>query len=119
MELVTLCRALGDETRMRIYRLLLQRGYCVGALARKLGISESAVSQHLKLMREAGLIAGEKRGYHVHYVIDHAAAEDMAASLLSLTKETPSPCTPAYGGCDEAEYLHSRRAPEKSEGAKC
>ena len=119
MELVTLCRALGDETRMRIFRLLLQRSYCVGALARKLGISESAVSQHLKLMREAGLITGEKRGYHMHYAVDRSAAESMAASLLALAEESPSPCTPAYGGCDEAEYLHCRRAPEKSEGAKC
>ena len=115
MTLVTFCRALGDETRMQIYRLLLQRSYCVGALARKLGISDSAVSQHLKLMRESG----EKRGYHMHYAVDRAAAGEMAAMLLSLAKETPSLCTPAYGGCDEAEYLHCRISPEKSEGTKC
>lgn len=119
MTLVLLCRALGDETRMRLYRLLLQRSYCVGALARKLGISESAVSQHMKLLREAGLVTGEKRGYHMHYAVDRAAVERMASSLLALAEETPSPCTPAYGGCDEAEYLHCRRAPEKSEDKKC
>ena len=105
---------------MRLFRLLLQRSYCVGALARKLEISESAVSQHLKLMREAGLVRGEKRGYHVHYAVDRAAVESSAGALLALAKETPSPCTPAHGGCDEAEALHCRRkAPENSEGKPC
>ena len=114
MDPVAFCRILGDETRMKLYKLLLQRSYCVGALARKLGISSSAVSQHLKQMREAGLVTAEKWGYHVHYIVSRETGEAMAAELLALVRATPSLCAPAYGGCDEAEALHCRRkAPAK------
>ena len=53
-------KALADENRMLILRLLLRRNCCVRALSRQLDISEAAVSQHLKVLREAGLILGEK-----------------------------------------------------------
>ena len=48
-------KALADENRMLILRLLLRRNCCARALARQLDISEAAVSQHLKVLREAGL----------------------------------------------------------------
>ena len=55
-------KALSDETRMKIVILLLKNNYCVRALAKELKISEAAVSQHLKVLREAGLLTGEKKG---------------------------------------------------------
>jgi len=75
MELERLLKALGEPMRLKIYQSLLERKHCVRSLSRKLGISESAVSQHLKVMREAGLIYGEKHGYHTHYVPEQAAAD--------------------------------------------
>ncbi len=62
-------KALADETRLQILLLLLKKNICVNGLARKLDISESAVSQHLKILREADLVRGEKRGYFVHYQV--------------------------------------------------
>ena len=59
-------KALADENRLLLLRLLLRRNCCVRALARQLDISEAAVSQHLKVLREAGLIFGEKCGYFMH-----------------------------------------------------
>ena len=49
-------KAVADENRMLILKLLLEFDFCVRALSKKVGISEAAVSQHLKIMREAGLI---------------------------------------------------------------
>ncbi|MGM0438228.1 MAG: ArsR/SmtB family transcription factor [Bacillota bacterium] len=67
--MVKALKALGDNTRLKIVKLLLIKRFCVGALARRLGISESAVSQQLKILREAGLVLGEKEGYYVHYSV--------------------------------------------------
>ncbi|MDD2302231.1 MAG: ArsR family transcriptional regulator [Eubacteriales bacterium] len=44
---------MSDETRYRIVTLLLSYSYCVGALARKLDITETAVPRHLKILRAA------------------------------------------------------------------
>ena len=55
-------KALGDPTRYKIFNCLLERKHCVRSLSKKLGITESAISQHLKVMKEAGLVYGEKHG---------------------------------------------------------
>lgn len=63
-------KALGDEKRFMIVSLLLEFDLCVEALAVRLGISKSAVSQHLKILRDAGFVRGEKRGYFTHYSVN-------------------------------------------------
>jgi len=50
------------ETRVRVLALLQKRSMCVGALARALGITDAAVSQHLRVLRDAGLVIAERRG---------------------------------------------------------
>jgi DNA-binding transcriptional ArsR family regulator len=52
--------------------LLREKSYCINALARFLGITPAAVSQHLRTMRESGIVIPEKQGYFVHYRIDEA-----------------------------------------------
>ena len=61
-------KALGEPMRLKIYQALLERKHCVHSLSKKLGISESAISQHMKVMKDAGLVYGEKYGYHTHYL---------------------------------------------------
>ena len=68
MELDRMLKALGEPMRLKIYQALLERKHCVRSLSKKLGISESAISQHMKVMREAELVYGEKFGYHTHYL---------------------------------------------------
>jgi DNA-binding transcriptional ArsR family regulator len=62
--------ALGDPTRQAIFELLLDRPRPVGELARALPVSRPAVSQHLRVLKEAGLVVdrpvGTRRIYHVH-----------------------------------------------------
>ena len=60
-------KILSVGTRVRIVQLLNGRALCVNALAHRLDITQSAVSQHLRILREAGLVIDEKRGYYVHY----------------------------------------------------
>lgn len=64
-------KALGDETRLRIIKIIAATGnqICVGRIAHKLNISQPAVSQHLKTLKNAGLIEGVRYGTHFHYRI--------------------------------------------------
>ena len=84
-ELVQIFKVLSDATRFGLLSLLLTHDLCVGALARRLGISEAAVSQHLKQLREVGLVKGEKRGYWTHYAVERNRLNKVAEALTGLT----------------------------------
>ena len=68
MELDHMLKALGEPMRLKIYQAILERKHCVRSLSKKFGISESAISQHMKVMKDAGLVYGEKFGHHTHYL---------------------------------------------------
>jgi len=89
MEPVRIFKTLADETRFKLIRLLLTHDLCVGALAKHLSISEAAVSQHLKSLREAGLVKGEKRGYWTHYTVEKEKLHELAELLGDLTRLQP------------------------------
>jgi DNA-binding transcriptional ArsR family regulator len=93
-ELVEIFKALSDPTRLRLVKLLSdqspdvcqgtcngQRFLCVNALAHKLGVTQSAVSQHLRVLRQAGLVYGERRGSFMHYSIDKDGLAKYKAAL--------------------------------------
>jgi DNA-binding transcriptional ArsR family regulator len=86
-EIIDLLKALGDERRLEIIKLLLQKRFCVKALAKRLEISESAVSQQLKILREAELVRGEKKGYYVHYTVKKDSLKEAAQYLNMLSKK--------------------------------
>ena len=89
-KIVKVLKALGDNTRLKIIKLLLIKKFCVGALARRLNISESAVSQQLKILREADLVIGEKKGYYVHYSVKIDKLKEIGnyiSNLENLSKE--------------------------------
>ncbi len=60
-------KVLSVETRVEVLRLLKRRALCVNALATRLELTPGAISQHLRVMRDIGLVIDEKRGYYVHY----------------------------------------------------
>lgn len=74
--IVKVCKALGDESRAQLLHLLLKHPYCVKALAKQIHISPSAVSQHLRVLKEAGLVKGKREGYWVHYSVNREEVED-------------------------------------------
>jgi DNA-binding transcriptional ArsR family regulator len=62
--------ALADPTRRRIFERLRTGPQAVGALARRMPVSRPAVSQHLKVLKEAGLVADRPEGTRRVYYID-------------------------------------------------
>jgi len=73
-QLTRFFKALGDETRLSLVALLTQqepgRALCVGRLAQELDVTPSAVSQHLRVLKDLGLVQAERRGYRLHYFLD-------------------------------------------------
>jgi len=86
--------ALADPTRLKLVRLLCcQRdpdALCVNALAGLLGVTQSAVSQHLRVLKAIGLVKGERRGYHIHYFVNQVVLErcrQLASAALSMGEQ--------------------------------
>jgi ArsR family transcriptional regulator len=77
-KLADIFKALSDPTRLRLIKLLgeCQEGVCKGgplcvnALAHRLGVTQSAVSQHLRILRQAGMVRGVRQGSFMHYSLD-------------------------------------------------
>lgn len=88
---ITILKALSDETRFRLLELLLSEKLCGKALAGNLGISEAAVSQHLKVLKEAELVVGEKRGYWMHYSVQQESLKQVIHELDRLARQSSVP----------------------------
>ena len=80
-----LFKILGVETRIRIIELLKQKGP-LGAneMSEMLDITPSAVSQHLKILKHAGLVRNERKGYWIPYEIDPTALEKCGEFLSTV-----------------------------------
>jgi DNA-binding transcriptional ArsR family regulator len=75
-------KVLGVETRVRIIELLKSKGPLgVKKIAGVLDITPSAVSQHLKVLRQTGLVRNERKGYWIPYSIDEEALENCRCIL--------------------------------------
>lgn len=105
-ELTELFKALSDPTRLRLINLVSEckpsehtsdervpgecngpESLCVNALAHKLGITQSAVSQYLRVLRQAGLVRGERRGSFMHYSLDREGLAKYKAALRDTLGE--------------------------------
>ena len=73
--------ALGDPTRREIFERLAERPRAVAELARELPVSRPAVSQHLKVLKEAGLVVDRPVGTRRLYQLDPAGADAARAFL--------------------------------------
>ena len=110
-EHANLFKALSDPTRLKLVRLLSENAahrvaheehagvasaegecppaqgceghgfLCVNALAQRLGVTQSAVSQHLRVLRQAGLVSGVRHGAFVHYTLDREGLDRSRAAL--------------------------------------
>lgn len=81
-------KALGEPMRFKIFTCLLERKHCVRSLSKKLNISESAISQHLKVMKEAELVYGEKFGYHTHFLPKQESLDALVSLFAAMQSKS-------------------------------
>jgi ArsR family transcriptional regulator len=76
------CPALGHPLRMKILYLLKDKAMNVGELTQEMGIPQSSVSRHLRVLRERGLVRAERRGTTIWY----ALAEPELAAVIDILR---------------------------------
>jgi ArsR family transcriptional regulator len=83
--LAVMTKALGHPTRVRILRLLAERRVCVtGDLVAELPLAQSTISEHLRILREAGLVQGEIEGPRTSYCLNRAGLAALQRAVNSL-----------------------------------
>ena len=85
--LADLFRLMGDPTRLRIILTCLSEPTSVGDIANRLDISQSLVSHHLRLLRAARVLKGERRGKQMFYSGDDAHIEHVVGDMLAHVRE--------------------------------
>ena len=84
-EVAILAKALGHPARVQIMRLLVRRDACIcGDIVDELPLAQSTVSQHLKVLKEAGLVKGEIDGPRVCYCVEPRTLRRLKALIGSL-----------------------------------
>lgn len=83
---IKVMKALSDPNRVKIVKLLQQKVMCVCELQSALGIAQPSVSNHLKILEDAGLVDFKKDGLWVNYYLDDGRHSAYAASLLGNMK---------------------------------
>lgn len=97
-ETATIAKALGHAARVQIVRLLLARDACYcGQLVDELGLAQATVSQHLKMLKEAGLIVGEIEGPRTCYWASRERLTELRELVGRLIEEAVEV---AADGCD-------------------
>ena len=83
--LAMMAKAVGHPVRVKILRLLAERTTCVsGDLAAEFPLAQSTVSEHLRVLRDAGLIQGEIEGARVSYCVNAIALAALSEALSAL-----------------------------------
>lgn len=83
--LAALAKALGHPARVRILRVLGARHACVtGDVVPELGLAQSTVSEHLRILREAGLVQGEIEGSRTRYCVSATGLASLKAGIAAL-----------------------------------
>ena len=96
--MVAIFKALGDENRIRILKLLHSGEKCACKLLEELNISQSTLSHHMKILCDAGIVTGRKEGKWMHYSI----CCEGVCSLRTMLRELLAPENlPAECNCKE------------------
>ncbi|MCP3927045.1 MAG: winged helix-turn-helix transcriptional regulator [Desulfobacterales bacterium] len=108
MEPSEIFKVLSVETRVKIIDMLKGQGP-LGAkeISKTIGITTAAVSQHLKILKQAGLVRSERKGYWIPYSIDEKAMENCREILTEV-------CTCGYQGSGIIKEYESDKATMES-----
>jgi len=88
-DLTKAMKALSDETRLRMLKILLERECCVCEIMQALDISQSRASRNLGILQDAGFLRARRDGAWIVYSVDWQTANRYATSLTKLLKDSP------------------------------
>ena len=77
-------KALSDETRREILKLLSKKDMSAGEISEHFNMSKPSISKHLEILREAELISSERKGQFIIYSINTSVIQEVLGNFLSL-----------------------------------
>lgn len=84
---ISVCKALGDNNRMKIVKMLRKGTLCANGILKSLDCSQPTLSYHMKLLCESGIVKARKQGLWTFYTLDRKVADNFAAHIVNV-------CTP-------------------------
>jgi len=87
---IKIFKALGDETRLRIIKMLEVKKMCVCEITSVIGYSMPTISNHLKILKEAGLIEQDRSEKYINYSLS-GGSDEFIDKVLELTKSIIEP----------------------------
>ena len=88
-------KALGDPTRLMIIKILASNKedrFCVVDIAKKIGITQPAVSQHIRVLKHLNLLDSERKGYRVYYSVNIDVIMDFKVNIDELFRKAFIKC---------------------------
>ena len=89
-QITVIFKALCDENRVQILRILQNGELCACHLLEELNLSQPTLSHHMKILCDSGLVVGRKEGKWMHYSISAEGTEIAVNALRELTKVSDS-----------------------------
>jgi len=99
-------KSLGDEKRLKIIKMLasnINEVFCVSDLAQQLCISQPAASQHIKVLKNIGILEENRRGFRVFYSINSDVLTEYRKDIEEMFKKAFERC-PFDFSCDKCPY---------------
>jgi len=88
-DLIKAMKALSDDTRLRILKILLERECCVCEVMQALDISQSRASRNLRILQNADFLKVRRDGVWIVYSVDWETANRYTTSLAKLLRDSP------------------------------
>ncbi|GAB6138899.1 ArsR/SmtB family transcription factor [Halanaerobaculum tunisiense] len=96
-------KALADQTRLQIIDLLACGQMCVCDLTEELDLSQPNMSHHLRILKNAELIIGIKKGRWVYYKLNQEKLEELEVDLNQIINKSPTDCDFERSNCEDRE----------------
>ncbi len=90
LDLVQICKALGDENRLRILAMLTQGERCACELLLQLQITQPTLSHHMKILCDCNLVQGRKAGKWIYYSISAENSQEFLHEMEAFLQPLPA-----------------------------
>lgn len=108
-ELVSFFKALSDETRFRIFSLIISREMCVCEIVEELKLSQSLISHHLYHLKAAGLVKDRREGVWIHYSVNQKKLDELEQKLLQELQRAKTVRIPRKIVCKKSATVERAR----------
>ncbi|EYE88135.1 ArsR family transcriptional regulator [Fervidicella metallireducens AeB] len=103
LDLVDILKAMSDENRIKIIKMLVCCDMCVCDICDNLELSQPAVSHHLKILSDANLVNTKRQGKWIYYSLNKEKFDELNQELLELIKK-PAVCNYRKSTCNCQQY---------------